>query len=70
MEKNKSAYLVIVCKLGLRVEIWSGDLVSVFVGNLGLLQKLLDSHSKGLNLHQMLSGTDVKIHCLELYKTY
>lgn len=65
MEKNKSAYLVIVCKLGL-----GGDLVSVFIGNLGLLQKPLDSHSKELNPHQMLSGTDVKIHCLKLYKTY
>lgn len=66
MEKNKSAYLVIVCKLGLQ----GGDVVSVFMGNLGLLQQLLDSHSKGLNPHQMLSCTDIKIHCLKLYKTY
>lgn len=38
-----------------------GDLVSVFTGNLRLLQKLLESHSDGLTLDQILSGTDIKI---------
>lgn len=31
------------------------------MGNLRLLQQLLDSHSDGFTLNQILSGTDIKI---------
>lgn len=43
-----------------------GDLVSVFMGNLRLLEKLLDSHSDGRTLDQILSGTDVKVNYIVL----
>lgn len=43
-----------------------GDVVSVFMGNLRLLQRLLDSHSDGLTLNQILSGTDIKIKYIVL----
>lgn len=43
-----------------------GGLVSVFMGNLRLSQKLLDSHSDGLTLDQLLGGTDVKVNYIVL----
>lgn len=43
-----------------------GDLVSVFMGNLRLLEKLLDSYSDGRTLDQILSGTDIKVNFIVL----
>lgn len=45
------------------------DLVSVFMGNPRLLQKLLDSHFDGRTLDQILSGTDIKIKYIVLSST-
>lgn len=45
------------------------DLVNVFMGNLRLLQKLLDSLFDGRTLDQILSGTDIKIKYIVLSST-